>query len=146
MVYGLQMDIVIKHRNKNLTKKNQQPRGLYDRSRGRQILMRRDESGAVGDEEVVFDQDTFANKLRQNCISSSNPWRWYVQLRKDMRMKSREAPSTDLGDWMEGKVFFDCIVEEQRADDALMSGANEEEEWRAVWREERVDMGERPEE
>ena len=47
---------------------------------------------------------------------------------------------------MEGKVFFDCIVEGQRADDALMSGANEEEEWRAVWREERVDMGERPEE
>ena len=61
-------------------------------------------------------------------------------------MKSREAPSTDLGDWMEGKVFFDCIVEEKRADDALMSGANEEEEWRAVWREERVEMGERPEE
>ena len=69
-----------------------------------------------------------------------------IQLGKDMRMKSREAPSTDLGDWMEGKVFFDCIVEEQRADDALMSGANEEEEWRAVWREERMDMGERPEE
>ena len=63
-----------------------------------------------------------------------------------MRKKGREAPSTDLGDWMEGKVFFDCIVGEQRADDALMSGANEEEEWRAVWREERVDMGERPEE
>ena len=85
---------------------DQQPRGLYDRSRGRQILMRRDESGAEGDEEVVFDQDTFASKLRQNCISSSNPWRWYVQLGKDMRMNSREAPSTDLGDWMEGKVFF----------------------------------------
>ena len=112
-------------------------------------MMRRDESGAEGDEEVVFDQDTFASKLRQNCISSSNPWRWYVQLGKDLsyrRKKGREAPSTDLGDWMEGKVFFDCIVEEQRADDALMSGANEEEEWRAVWREERVEMGEIPEE
>ena len=71
----------------------------------------------------MFDQDIFASKLRQNCISSNNPWRWYVQLGKDMRMKSREAPSTDL-----------------------MSGANEEEGWRAVWREERVDMGERPEE
>ena len=57
-------------------------------------------------------------------------------------MKSREAPSTDLGDWMEGKVFFDCIVEEQRAS----GGAIEEEEWRAVWREERVEMGVRPEE
>ena len=34
----------------------------------------------------------------------------------------------------------------QRADDALMSGANEEEEWRAVWREERVEMEERPKE
>ena len=33
---------------------------------------------------------------------------------------------------------FDCIVEEQRAS----GGAIEEEEWRAVWREERVDMGE----
>ena len=125
---------------------DQQPRGLYDRSRGRQIVMRRDESGAEGDEEVVFDQDTFASKLRQNCISSNNPWRWYVQLGKDMRMKSREAPSTDLGDWMEGKVFFDCIVEEQRADDASTGGAIEEEEWRAVWREERVEMGVRPEE
>ena len=61
-------------------------------------------------------------------------------------MKSREAPSTDLGEWMEGKVFFDCIVEEQRADGALMCDAIEEEEWRAVWREERVEMGERPEE
>ena len=94
----------------------------------------------------MFDQDTFASKLRQNCISSSNPWRWYVQLGKDKRMKSREAPSTDLGDWVEGKVFFDCIVEEQRADDDLMSDANEEEEWRAVWREESVEMVERPEE
>ena len=75
------------------------------------------------------------------CISSSNPWRWYVQRGKDMRKKGREAPSTDLGDWMEGKVFLDCIVEEQRADDALVGGANEEE-WRAVWREERVEMGE----
>ena len=61
-----------------------------------------------------------------------------------MRMKSREALSTDLGDWME--VFFDCIVEEQRADDASTGGAIEEEEWRAVWREERVEMGVRPEE
>ena len=69
-----------------------------------------------------------------------------IQLGKDMRMKSREAPSTDLGDWMEGKVFFDCIVEEQRADDASTGGAIEEEEWRAVWREERVEMGVRPEE
>ena len=41
---------------------------------------------------------------------------------------------------------FDCIVEEQRADDALMSGANEEEQRRTVWREERVEMGERPKE
>ena len=41
---------------------------------------------------------------------------------------------------------FDCIVEEQRADDASTGGAIEEEEWRAVWREERVKMGERPEE
>ena len=39
-------------------------------------------------------------------------------------------------------VLFDCIVEEQRAS----GGAIEEEEWRAVWREERVKMGERPEE
>ena len=122
---------------------DQQPRGLYDRSRGRQILMRRDESGAEGDEEVVFDQDTFASKLRQNCISSSNPWRSFVQLGKDMRKKGREAPSTDLGDWMEGKVFFGCIVEEKRADDALMSGANEEKEWRAVWRGERDQRSEK---
>ena len=41
---------------------------------------------------------------------------------------------------------FDCIVEEQRADDASTGGAIEEEEWRAVWREERVEMGVRPEE
>ena len=58
-----------------------------------------------------------------------------------MRKKGREAPSTDLGDWMEGKVFLDRIVEEQRADDALVGGENEEE-WRALWREERVEMGE----
>ena len=33
----------------------------------------------------------------------------------------------------------------KKTDDALMGGAIEEE-WRAVWREERVEMGVRPEE
>ena len=47
----------------------------------------------------------------------------------------REAPSTDLAEWMEGKVFFDQLVEEQRREVALMDGAYEEEMWRAVWGE-----------
>ena len=65
-----------------------------------------------------------------------------------MRLRGREAPSADLAGWMEGKLFFDLIVEKQRWEVALMDGANEEEEWRAVWGEvERVgQIRERPEE
>ena len=50
-------------------------------------------------------------------------------------MRGREAPSSDLTGWMEGKLYFDQIVEEQRREVALMDGAYEEEMWRAVWRE-----------
>ena len=65
-----------------------------------------------------------------------------------MRVRGREAPSSDLTGWMEGKLYFDQIVEEQRREVALMDGAYEEEMWRAVWGEvERVEeMRERPEE
>ena len=51
-------------------------------------------------------------------------------------MHGREAPSSDLADWMVGKLFFDQIVENQRQEDALMGGAMEEEEWRTIWRRE----------
>ena len=62
-------------------------------------------------------------------------------------MHGGEAPSSNLADWMVGKLFFDQIVENQRQEDALMGGAMEEEEWRTIWREERAEeMRERPEE
>ena len=119
---------------------DQKSRGKYDRSRGRQIVMgvERDESRGEGDEqEIVFDQDTFASKLRQDIDNSRNPWAWFVRFEKAMREKGREAPSTDLSDWLEGKIFFDRMVEDQRAADALIDGAMVEEEWRAIWRDER---------
>ena len=116
----------------------QQPRVSYDRSRGRRIVMdlERDGRGAgEGErEEVVFDQESFASKMRR-YLFSGNPRFRLEKLGKDLRVRGREAPSTDLAEWMEGKVFFDQLVEEQRREVALMDGAYEEEMWRAVWGE-----------
>ena len=111
---------------------DQQPRVSYDRSRGTRILERAE--GGVGGVEVVFDQESFASKMRR-YLFSGNPRFRLEKLGKDLRVRGREAPSTDLAEWMEGKVFFDQLVEEQRREVALMDGAYEEELGRAVWRE-----------
>ena len=115
---------------------DQQPRVSYDRSRGTRILERdgRRAEGGVGGDEVVFDQESFASKMRR-YLFSGNPRFRLEKLGKDLRVRGREAPSTDLAEWMEGKVFFDQLVEEQRREVALMDGAYEEEMWRAVWGE-----------
>ena len=42
-------------------------------------------------------------------------------------MHGGEAPSSDLADWMVGKLFFDQIVENQRQEDALMGGGGVED-------------------
>ena len=93
---------------------DQQPRESYDRSRGRRIVMdlERDERGAeggVGGDEVVFDQESFASKMRR-YLFSGNPRFRLEKLGKDLRVRGREAPSTDLAEWMEGKVFFDQLI------------------------------------
>ena len=131
---------------------DQQPRVSYDRSRGRRIVMeleseRRGAEGGSDGDEMVFDQESFASKLRQFLFRSGNPRFRLAKLGKDCRVHGREAPSSDLADWMVGKLFFDQIVENQRQEVALMGGAMEEEEWRTIWREERAEeMRERPEE
>ena len=57
---------------------DQQPRVSYDRSRGRRIVMdlesdrRGAEGGSEGD-EMVFDQESFASKMRQFLFRSGNP-------------------------------------------------------------------------
>ena len=118
---------------------DQQHRVSYDRSRGRRIVMdlesdrRGAEGGSEGD-EMVFDQESFASKMRR-YLFSGNPRFRLEKLGKDLRVRGREAPSTDLAEWMEGKVFFDQLVEEQRREVALMDGAYVEEMWRAVWGE-----------
>ena len=104
------------------------------------------EGGSEGD-EMVFDQESFASKMRQFLFRSGNPRFRLAKLGNDCRVHGKEAPSSDLADWMVGKLFFDQIVENQRQEDALMGGAMEEEEWRTIWREERAEeMRERPEE
>ena len=131
---------------------DQQPRVSYDRSRGRRIVMdlesdRRGAQGGSEGDEMVFDQESFASKMRQFLFRSGNPRFRLAKLGNDCRVHGREAPSSDLADWMVGKLFFDQIVENQRQEDALMGGAIEEEEWRTIWREERAEeMRERPEE
>ena len=90
---------------------DQQPRVSYDRSRGRRIVMNieRDEREAEED-EVVFDQESFAVKVRQ-LIWKGNPMRNFVELGKVMREHGREAPRAD---YLDGKLYFDELVEEER--------------------------------
>ena len=118
---------------------DRQPRVSYDRSRGRQILMRRDGEGAetAGDDErdeMVFDQETFAGKLHQ-LLWTGNPKRNLVELGKVMRQHGREAPRAD---YLDANLYFDELVSEQRWTDHL------EEEWRGFWGDERVEV--RPDE
>ena len=94
---------------------------------------RRGAEGGVGGDEVVFEQASFASKMRQ-YLSSGNPRFRLEQLGSDLRMRGREAPSSDLTGWMEGKLYFDQIVEEQRREVALMDGAYEEEMFGGRWR------------
>ena len=77
---------------------DQQPRVSYDRSRGRRIVMNieRDEREAEED-EVVFDQESFAVKVRQ-LIWKGNPMQNFVELGKVMREHGREAPRADYLD------------------------------------------------
>ena len=53
-----------------------------------------------------------------------------------MRERVRDAPKANF---FYGKLYFDEIVEEQRRVVALMNGANQEEEWRAVWKDGHTD-------
>ena len=130
---------------------DQQPRKNYDRNRGRRIVseLERDEKGVDGEnegDEIVFDQESFARKLRQVIFQSGRPARRLVKLGNDLRERVREAPRTDLLSMAEhGRVFFDEIVQKQREEDALINGAAEEFEWRAVWNG-AEGMAERPEE
>ena len=109
---------------------DQQPRVSYDRSRGRRIGM---EGGSEGDEreEVVFNQEGFAAKVHQ-MIWKGDPAKRLVAFGKIMLERVRDAPRAN---YFDGKLYFDEIVEEQRRVDALMDGANQEEEWRAIWRD-----------
>ena len=64
------------------------------------------EGGSEGD-EMVFDQESFAGKMRQFLFRSGNPRFRLAKLGNDCRVHGREAPSSDLADWMVGKLFFD---------------------------------------
>ena len=120
---------------------DQQPRESYDRSRGRRIVMdlERDERGAEGG-VGGDDQDSFASKLRHHLFQSGNPRFRLAKLGSDLRVHGREAPSTDLAGWVEGKLFFDQHVEEQRQEQRWQEW--QEDEWRVFWGEERVEMPE----
>ena len=79
-------------------------------------------------------------------FQSGRPARRLVKLGNDLRERVREAPRTDLLSMAEhGRVFFDEIVQKQREEDALINGAAEEFEWRAVCNG-AEGMAERPEE
>ena len=86
-------------------------------------------------DKVVFDQETFAGKVHQ-LLWKGNPVSNFVELGKIMRKRGREAPRVDF---LDGKLFFDEIVAEER-----WQRWQEEErrEWRELWGDERVDLPE----
>ena len=47
------------------------------------------------------------SKMRQFLFRSGNPRFRLAKLGNDCRVHGREAPSSDLADWMVGKLFFD---------------------------------------
>ena len=126
-----------------------QPRVGYDRNRGRQALenMRGNETDReVTDrsEQVSFDQETFAEKIRL-LNPSWNPGRRIAKVGELVRVFFREAPRAEFLAAVGGKFHFDHLLEEHRSYQSMLdewSGVthvtfHDDSEWRAYWRGER---------
>ena len=122
-----------------------QPRGKYDRSRWRQIVMEREgaetadngaETAGDGRDEIVFDQETFAAKFHQ-LLWTGNPRKNLVDLGKLMRQHGREAPRVDFADYLDASLYFDELVSEQRQ---IEIEEEIEEEMRGFWGDGRVEI------
>ena len=140
---------------------DQQPRVSYDRSRGREILanlveMDRDDQdgpaeeddddngGDDGGQDVVFTQQSFANKITKLGFAG-NRKKILARMGKMFRVRTREAPRADFLEGLSGQLHFDQLVEQHRWEVNVASEwegvtsvtCNTEEEWRSMWREHR---------
>ena len=128
-----------------------QPRVGYDRNRGRQALENingndTDREGTDRSDQVSFDQETFAEKIRL-LNPSWNPGRRIAKVGELVRVFFREAPRAEFLAAVGGKFHFDHLLEEHRSYQSMLdewSGVthvtfHDESEWRAYWRGERGD-------
>ena len=117
---------------------DQPARVPYDRSRGERVLRNEDEP--VESEEIVFDQEIFAQKICQLGYQN-NPRRRFVRMGHLFRVRTREAPRADFLEGLGGKLYFDKLVEDHRWKAAMAEEwgdatvvTYDEEEWRALWK------------
>ena len=124
-----------------------QPRVGYDRNRGRQALENingndTDREGTDRSDQVSFDQETFAEKIRL-LNPSWNPGRRIAKVGELVRVFFREAPRAEFLAAVGGKFHFDHLLEEHRSYQSMLdewSGVthvtfHDDSEWRAYWRE-----------
>ena len=96
-----------------------QPRVGYDRNRGRQALENinrndTDREGTDRSDQVSFDQETFAEKIRL-LNPSWNPGRRIAKVVELVRVFFREAPSAEFLVAVSGELHFDHLLEEHRS-------------------------------
>ena len=119
-----------------------QPRVGYDRNRGRQALENINENDADRQEtdrsdQVSFDQETFAEKIRL-LNPSWNPGRRIAKVGELVRVFFREAPRAEFLGAVGGELHFDHLLEKHRSYQCMLvegSGVihvtfNDESEWR----------------
>ena len=130
---------------------DQLSKGGYDRSRGRRLLSETAENESEADEggEVVFDAESFAEKINQLGYPN-NPRRRFARMGRLFRNRTKEAPrmADDFFDGLCGRFYFESKVEEHRWEKAMADewgGAtfvttNDDEEWRTMWSSHREQM------
>ena len=96
-----------------------QPRVGYDRNRGRQALENinrndTDREGTDRSDQVSFDQETFAEKIRL-LNPSWNPGRRIAKVGELVRVFFREAPRAEFLVAVSGELHFDHLLEEHRS-------------------------------
>ena len=125
--------------------------GGYNRSRGRRLLSETAENESEAGEggEVVFDAESFAEKINQLGYPN-NPRRRFARMGQLVRNQTKEAPrmADDFFDGLCGRLYFESKVEEHRWEKAMADewgGAtfvttNDDEEWRTMWSSHREQM------
>ena len=103
-----------------------------------------DNGGDDGGQDVVFTQQSFANKITKLGFAG-NRKKILTRMGKMFRVRTREAPRADFLEGLSGQLHFDQLVEQHRWEVNVASEwegvtsvtCNTEEEWRSMWREHR---------